>query len=65
MEHDRPDFKGDMMVSFVDGSPMTYYPPEVSREFLEPPPRRGLRLTVVEDVKMSEIRYTAALSGTG
>lgn len=29
IEHDRPEFKGDTMVSFVDGSPMTYYPPEV------------------------------------
>ncbi|CAN0416237.1 unnamed protein product [Pylaiella littoralis] len=28
VEHDRPEFKGDAMVSFVDGSPMTYYPPE-------------------------------------
>lgn len=31
VEHDRPEFKGDTMVSFVDGSPMTYYPPEVRR----------------------------------
>ena len=29
IEHDRPEFKGDPMVSFIDGSPMTYYPPEV------------------------------------
>ncbi|CAM9404304.1 unnamed protein product [Ectocarpus sp. 13 AM-2016] len=28
IEHDRAEFKGDTMVSFVDGSPMTYYPPE-------------------------------------
>eukprot|EP00904_Undaria_pinnatifida_P001081 jgi/Undpi1/10974/HiC_scaffold_30.g13275.m1 len=27
-EVDRPEFKGDTMVSFIDGSPMTYYPPE-------------------------------------
>lgn len=28
IENDRPEFKGDTMVSFIDGSPMTYYPPE-------------------------------------
>lgn len=32
IEHDRPEFKGDTMVSFVDGSPMTYYPPEVMKK---------------------------------
>ena len=33
IENDRPEFKGDTMVSFVDGSPMTYYPPEVRSYF--------------------------------
>lgn len=29
IESDRPEFKGETIVSFIDGSPMTYFPYQV------------------------------------